>query len=275
MGFTNTGPDVQDLFIEKLDMRRQLSHAGWPARFPRESTRRSSQGRKRRELEIRFSRHGTVILGRLAARQSQTPPRLRARVSMDPLAEDTARCRPRTASPARRLSQFLAAAARFPRAAQNMVFADVEGNIGFIAPAGSRAQARERPQGSCSGARAGKRATNWDAGSPFEELPQSYNPAAASLWSANEKITPHGYAHLISSEWAPPFRADRIAELLQATPKHSVASFARIQSDVVSRRCALRCPGCWRRSRAARTRARRSSLCVDGMERWPPTGPSR
>jgi penicillin amidase len=75
---------------------------------------------------------------------------------------------------------------------------------------------------------------DWAGYIPFEQLPRSLNPAGGAIVTANHRITPPGYAHFISSDWAPPYRADRIQQLLDATPKHTVQTFAAIQADVVS-----------------------------------------
>jgi penicillin amidase len=75
---------------------------------------------------------------------------------------------------------------------------------------------------------------DWAGFLPFNELPHSYNPSSGQVITANNRITPPGYKHYITSEWEPPYRANRIAELLRALPLHSIGSFARIQGDVVS-----------------------------------------
>jgi penicillin G amidase len=54
------------------------------------------------------------------------------------------------------------------------------------------------------------------------------------LLSANEKITPPDYPYFISSDFFPPYRSRRIAELLDATAKHSQQSFASMQKDARS-----------------------------------------
>jgi penicillin amidase len=52
--------------------------------------------------------------------------------------------------------------------------------------------------------------------------------------TANQKIVPPGYRHFITSEWEPPYRAERIEALLRQVPKHDAQSFARIQSDIAA-----------------------------------------
>ena len=234
-GFTNTGPDVQDLFIEKLDSAGNYLTPDGPRAFARIEETIKVKGASDEKLQIRISRHGPVIsdVSRLA--QSEAPRGYVLAFSWTALAEDD-----RTLQAAHRIarandwSQFLAAARDFHVPQQNMVFADVDGNIGFIAAGRVPLRKPENDLKGLAPAPGWDARYDWAGWVPFEELPQAYNPASGRLWSANEKITPPGYAHLISSEWAPPFRANRIAELLQATPKHSVASFARIQADVVS-----------------------------------------
>jgi penicillin amidase len=61
------------------------------------------------------------------------------------------------------------------------------------------------------------------------------DPASGTIVTANNKITPPGYKPFVSVDWFPPYRADRIEELLAQSPKHSLASFARMQADTDSR----------------------------------------
>ncbi len=115
-----------------------------------------------------------------------------------------------------------------------MVYADVEGNIGFVAA--GRVPHR-KPGNDLKGmapAPGWQAKYDWAGFIPFEQLPRSFNPAAGAIVTANHRITPPGYPHFISSNWEPPYRAARIEQLLEATPQHSVQSFARIQADVVS-----------------------------------------
>jgi penicillin amidase len=135
---------------------------------------------------------------------------------------------------AREWDGFLAAARDFQSPQQNIVYADVEGNIGFVAA--GRVPHR-RPTNDLKGmapAPGWLEKYDWVGEVPFEQLPRSFNPPSGAIVTANHRITPPGYAHFISSDWQPPYRADRIQQLLEATPKHTVESFAAIQADVVS-----------------------------------------
>ena len=115
-----------------------------------------------------------------------------------------------------------------------MIYADVEGNIGFIAA--GRVPLR-KPANDLKGlapAPGWEAKYDWAGWIAFDELPQSYNPPSGEIVTANQKIVPPGYRHFITSEWQPPYRARRIAQLLEAVARHSVPSFARMQADVVS-----------------------------------------
>ena len=115
-----------------------------------------------------------------------------------------------------------------------MVYADTEGNIGFIAPGRVPVRKPENDLKGLAPAPGWDAKYDWDGFIPFEKLPQSYNPAAGEIVTANNKIVPKDYPYYITSEWTPPYRAERIKQLLDAAPKHTLQSFAKIQADTVS-----------------------------------------
>ncbi len=234
-GFTNTGPDVQDLFIEQLDPAdpsRYRTPDGW-ATF--ETVREVIQvkGAPDEVLTVRISRHGPVISdGASRGATSAAPEGHALALQWTALSPDnlTVQAFARL-NRARNWAEFLAAARHYDAPQQNMVYADVEGNIGFIAA--GRVPVR-KPENDLKGLFP---APGWDARYdwagyvPFEELPQEFNPARGYRITANERITPDGYPHHITSEWATPHRADRIAELLGSREKHSLETFRTVQAD--------------------------------------------
>jgi penicillin G amidase len=129
---------------------------------------------------------------------------------------------------------FLAAAREFHAPQQTILYADAEGNIGFVAA--GRVPVR-KPANDLKGLAP---APGWDARYdwtgfiPFDELPRAFNPPAQAIVSANHKVVEPGYRHHITFEWQPPFRADRIAELLARQERHSARSFAAMQMDALS-----------------------------------------
>ena len=234
-GFTNTGPDVQDLYIEKLDSSGgYLAPEGTRAfQFIEETIK--VKGAQDERLRIRVSRHGPVISDVVRTALDLTPRGHVIAFAWTALAPDDRSVQAaHKFARAREWDGFLDAARDFQSPQQNIVYADVEGNIGFIAA--GRVPHR-RPTNDLKGmapAPGWQEKYDWDGYIPFEQLPRSFNPDSGAIVTANHRITPPGYPHFISSEWQPPYRADRIQQLLDATPKHSVESFARVQADVVS-----------------------------------------
>jgi len=234
-GFTNTGPDVQDLFIEQVDPAdpsRYRTPDGW-ARFDTVREVLRVRGAPDEVLTVRISRHGPVISdGASRGATAGAPGGHALALQWTALSPDnlTVQAFARL-NRARNWAEFLAAARHYDAPQQNVVYADVEGNIGFIAA--GRVPLR-KPENDLKGLFP---APGWDARYdwagyvPFEELPQEFNPARGFRITANERITPEGYPHHISSEWATPHRADRIAELLGAREKHSLDSFRILQAD--------------------------------------------
>ena len=234
-GMTNTGPDVQDLYIEKLDAAGNYLTPDGPRPFAVIDETIKVKGAPDEKLRVRVSRHGPVISDVSRAASDPTPRGYVLAFAWTALFDDDKTMQwMRKVARAGNWQDFLAAARDYQVPQQNMVYADVDGNIGYVAPGRIPVRKPENDLKGLAPAPGWEARYDWAGWIPFEELPRQYNPASGRLWSANEKITPAGYAHFITSEWEPPYRANRIAALLDALPKHSVASFARIQGDVLS-----------------------------------------
>jgi penicillin amidase len=234
-GFTNTGPDVQDLYIERLDGAGNYLTPEGPKPFSVRDEVIKVKGGEDVRLQVRVSRHGPVISDVSRAAQETAPRGHVIAMQWTALREDdlTMQSAVKIAR-AKDWPGFLAALRDFHAPQQNVVYADTQGNIGFVAA--GRVPLR-RPDNDLKGlapAPGWLAKYDWAGFIPFAELPQAYNPADGTLVTANQRITPPGYPHYITSEWQPPYRANRIGELLGAARIHSIGSFARIQGDVVS-----------------------------------------
>ena len=234
-GFTNTGPDVQDLYLEKLLGDDQYLTPQGPQAFTLIEETIKVKGAPDERLTVRVSRHGPVISDALRDAVEAAPGGYVLALAWTALAEDD-----RTMQASAKLAHtedwrsFLEAARDFHAPQQNVLYADIEGNIGFIAAGRVPVRKPENDVRGLAPAPGWVARYDWAGYVPFDELPRAYNPASGMLYSANEKIVPPGYRHFITSEWEPPYRASRIRDLLAAVPKHSVESFARMQMDVVS-----------------------------------------
>ena len=236
-GMTSTGPDTQDLFIERIDPEdpgRYLTPSGSRA-F---EVRREVIGVKGGEdvlLRVRETRHGPVLDdGWSPAREALDSGHVLA-LAWTALREDDLTAQAGLAFPgARDWGRFVAALRDFHSPQPSVTYADVDGNIGFLAPGrvpirtGGRARDGMMP-------RPGWEARyDWQGFVPFEELPRVYNPPEGTIVSANHPVVSADYPHHITCEWAAGYRAERIMERLSARPRHDVESFRALQHDSVS-----------------------------------------
>lgn len=234
-GFTNTGSDVQDLYLERLDSAGGYLAPDGPRPFVVHDEVIHVKGASDVRLQVRETRHGPVLSDAHRALQQAAPRGHVVALQWTALREDDLTMQAAVkAAAADDWAGFLSAMRNFHTPHQNIVFADARGNIGFIAA--GRVPVR-KPANDLKGlapAPGWLAQYDWAGFLPYAELPHSYNPAAGQIVTANQRITPPGYPHYLTADWEPPYRANRIAELLGALPTHSIGTFARIQGDVVS-----------------------------------------
>ncbi|HEX9184734.1 MAG TPA: penicillin acylase family protein [Burkholderiales bacterium] len=234
-GFTNTGPDVQDLYLERLDGAGGYLTPEGPKPFTVHEETIKVKGGKEVQLQVRVSRHGPVISDVLRTAQDAAPRGHVVALQWTALREDdlTMQAASKMAH-AKDWPGFVAALRDYHAPQQNVVYADTQGNIGFVAAGRVPIRKPENDLKGLAPAPGWLAKYDWAGFIPYEELPRAHNPADGTIVTANHRITPRNYPHYITSEWQPPYRANRISELLGALPKHSIGSFARIQGDVVS-----------------------------------------
>ncbi len=121
---------------------------------------------------------------------------------------------------------FEAAMARWLMPSENMIYADVEGNIGWIA---GGIMPRRRWSGLLPVP--GDGTYEWDGFVPGRDLPRAYNPAEGFIATANHNILPPGYKIPISYEWASRYRIDRVKDVLRQDKKFTMDDFAKLQHD--------------------------------------------
>lgn len=237
--FTNTASDVQDLYVERINPDNAAQYQtpdGW-AEFTVRSETIKVKGAPDELITVRETRHGPVISGALPIvdRTSLDTGKYAVSFAWTALRPDDMTLQGGLKiNHAGNWEQFLAGAADFNSPHQNMVYADVDGNIGFVAA--GRVPVR-KPDNDLKGLAP---SPGWDARYDwagfldFDDLPQEFNPPSGKIVTANHKIVGPGYPHFLTSEWSMPYRADRIQALLDGAPRHDMDSFARIQKDDVS-----------------------------------------
>ncbi len=230
-GFTNVGPDVQDLYSEQFDPanpRRYKTPGGWS-----EATIRHEEIKVRKgftesatdivPFDVTVTRHGPIVFEksgkRYALRWTALDPKLNNPDSTYSL------------NRARNWKEFNTALRIFTAPTQNIVYADVAGHIGYHAA--GVVPIRKSGDGSVPYDGATDEG-QWTSFIPSDKLPIVYDPPSGIIVTANQRIVGTDYPYFLTHSWAQPYRARRIFDLLNQTPKLSSADFRRIQGDIYS-----------------------------------------
>lgn len=224
-GFTNLGPDVQDLFIEQFDNGGNVATPqGWQtAQKVHEVIH--VKGHADDVFDVIVTRHGPIITPILKGETRQLALQWTIydpAIITSPFLE---------VNSARNWQEFRAALSKFASPAQNAVYADVNGHIGYQATGKIPIRASGDGLLPQSGADA---AHDWIGYVPFDQLPSVYDPPSGILATANGRITPDGYRHLLANIWWAPYRTARILHLLRGADEFSAADMLFIQTDVTS-----------------------------------------
>ena len=231
-GFTTTTADVEDLFIEQLDPadpnRYRTPQGSEPFKSRHESI--SVKGAPPVDIAIRETRHGPVLSDALPPGAAE-PGFILALAATFTIPDDRSAEALWEVNRAADWPSFRAALRHFVGPIQNIVYADIDGTIGFIAP--GLVPIRRSGQGWMP-APGWTGSHDWTGFIPFEALPSAVNPPSGHFVTANNKIVPDSYPYFLSRDWDLPNRAERIEALLAATPVQTNASSAAIQADTLS-----------------------------------------
>lgn len=126
--------------------------------------------------------------------------------------------------------QFREAVGDFCAPGQNFVYADIDGNIGYVCGAKIPLRGQNLPMLINDGTSS---ANDWKGFVPFTSMPVLFNPAQAYIATANNK-TSESFPYYISNLWEPDSRITRIRQLLEKKEKHSIYDFQKYQIDVIS-----------------------------------------
>jgi len=225
-GFTITGTDQQDLYVEKLNPQNpdEYWYQGAWKKVEIEKPKLAVKGSSPREVELRFTVHGPILY---EDRAHQRAYALRW-VGLEP--GGAGYLSMLSGARAKNWGEFRSALSRFRVPSENMVYADTAGNIGFVV-AGA-APVRRNWTGLLPVPGGGE--FEWSGYVPAAEMPASHNPAKHFLATANNNILPPGYNRVLTYEWGQPFRVQRVEELLREPKKFQVPDFETMQQDVLS-----------------------------------------
>ena len=240
-GFTNLGPDVSDFYLEQVqgDSYRRLK--GFLPLTEHTETIKVAGG-KDVTITVRETVHGPLLSDVIpsVAQAGQT-------ALVDGKAETTSYAVSlawtgllpgHTADAifkidtAQDFAQFRDAARDFAVPAQNLLYADNQGHIGYQAPGQIPIRAS-----STAGAPPGYwPAPGWDPRYdwtgfvPFEQMPSAYDPPEGYIVAANQAVTASS-SPFLTTEWDYGYRSERIRTLITATPKVTPARMSQIQGD--------------------------------------------
>jgi len=224
-GFTNLGPNVEDVYIEKFnDNGEYLTPQGWVKPEHRQEIIRV-KGEPEVTLDIVTTRHGPIITDLIPGEKRKLALKW---TGLDPA---TLNIPFFAVGLARDWQEFQAAFAKFGAPGQNVVYADVDGHIGYQATGFIPIRAT----GDGDVPEPGEDDTHeWTAYIPHEQLPSVYDPPSGILATANGRVTPDGYPYELSTEWMSPYRTQRLYRLLTAPKKFTPGDMVTIQTDIVS-----------------------------------------
>ncbi|HZJ21934.1 MAG TPA: penicillin acylase family protein [Anaerolineales bacterium] len=248
-GFTNVGPDVMDLYIERVNPENpeQYEVNGEWVNFETRQETIQVAGGDPLEITVRLTRHGPVIsesFGDLKNDNTDNDPEFipfKERAGLD-LPEDYVIALKWTAlapstpfeavwgfNKAQNWDDFRAAAEKFHVPSQNLLYADVEGNIGYQMPGDIPIRANGDGTVPVPG---WTDEYEWTGYVPFDELPYSFNPPEGYIVTANNQVPPGDYPYLITRDWAYGFRAQRIVDMIANAPdKIDIAYIQNMQGD--------------------------------------------
>ncbi len=236
-GFTNTGPDVQDLYLEQINPanpRQYRTPQGW-AEFKTRTEVIKVKHKPDLALVMRETRHGPVLsdaqkshadlldLGKyvLALRWS----------ALD--ADNRTVLAGLNSNRAQSVDELLAAYADHHSPMQSVVMADVSGRIAFKAVGKLPLRRPDNDIRGIAPSPGWQSRYDWGGWLPYDATPQD-DGRKGWVATANQRITASNYPHFMGQDWVVPYRFDRIEQLLAANPRHDMASMRAMHADLLS-----------------------------------------
>jgi penicillin amidase len=225
-GITIVGTDQADLYVEEIDAKdptKYRTDTGFaPFRIVKEKIK--VKGKEPVEVELRFSRHGPVIHQDAKRNQAYALKWVGSEPGSAAYLGGLAVAR------AKNWPGFLKALESWKIPSLNFVYADVDGNIGWVA--NGLTPIRKNHDGLLPVP--GQGGYEWQGFLPVKEQPQVFNPASGAIATANHNILPAGYKHQIAFDWAPGYRFQRVQQRLDAKKKFGLDEFRDIQQESTS-----------------------------------------
>lgn len=233
-GVTNLGPDTMDLYIERTDGADRYEVDGTLRPMDVRTEVIEVAGGDDVEIEVRSTRHGPIISGRYGALDEfdgagvGLPDDHEIALRWQALEPSTLLQSILRIDRSRSWDEFREGASSFDIAAQNLVYADVDGHIGYQAtgeiPIRTAGDGRYPVPGWTG-------EYEWDGFVPFEDLPSMLDPPSGVIVTANQPVVDDGYDAFIGIDHSYGYRAERITRLLEDSGPMTAHDMVSIQMD--------------------------------------------
>jgi penicillin G amidase len=257
-GFTNNGADVQDLYIETFNPTApdeyRVNGAWVKAQVFDEVIR--VRGQADEHLKVVVTRHGPVV--------HQEGDKIYALrwTALEPGGLGNTY---NWLSTAKNWHEFREVMKRVWGPGQNAVYADVEGNIGYIMAA--RIPIRKKGHGEIP-VPGDTDAYEWTGYIPFDQLPQALNPDSGLIVTANARVVGPNYKPYLTDRWEEPYRTARIYDLLHDKTNLRPIDMLKVETDTYSYPHAFLADQMASAAKKVQPKDARTKKLVDGLKDW-------
>jgi penicillin amidase len=257
-GFTNNGADVQDLYIETFNPAApdeyRVNGAWGKAQIFDETI--SVKGQVDEHLKVVVTRHGPVV-----HQEGDKVYALRW-TALEPGGLGSTYSLLSTANSWR---QFREVMKHVWGPGQNAVYADVDGNIGYVMAA--RIPIRKKGRGEVP-VPGDTDAYEWAGYIPFDQLPQALNPDSGLIVTANARVVGPNYKPYLTDRWEEPYRTARIYDLLHDKTNLRPIDMLEVETDTYSYPHAFLADQIASAVNKVQPKDARAKKLVDGLKDW-------
>ncbi len=257
-GFTNNGADVQDLYIESFNPSAPEEYRVKGAWVKAEIIDETIHVKRHpdQHLKVTVTRHGPVMLREsdkaYALRWTATEPGGLAN-SYNWLGK------------AQNWKEFRNVMRRVWGPGQNAVYADVEGNIGYIMAAHVPLRKKGHGEVPLPGDTDGY---EWTGYIPFDQLPQALNPESGLIATANARVVGPNYKAYLTDRWEEPYRTSRIYDLLHDRHDLRPEDMLRVQTDTYSYPHVFLADQLTAAAKRVKPKDGRTQKLIEGLKDW-------
>jgi penicillin amidase len=257
-GFTNNGADVQDLYIETFNPAAadeyRVNGAWVKAQVFDEAIHIKAQPDE--HLKVFVTRHGPVV-----HREAGKVYALRW-TALEPAGLGSTY---NWLSTAKNWREFREIMKRVWGPGQNAVYADMDGNIGYVMAA--RVPIRKKGHGEIP-VPGDTDAYEWTGYIPFEQLPQALNPDSGLIVTANARVVGPNYKPYLTDRWEEPYRTARIYDLLHDKTDLRPIDMLKAETDTFSFPHVFLADQISASSKIAQPKDPRARQLIDGLKDW-------